>query len=265
MKNLFVIIVAVLMLSACAQAQPSSLALPTAGSTIYITPLMHASLQIENGEKVIQVDPTKGGNAMNPKKADLILITDIHGDHLDEAAMNEVATAKTLVIAPQAVIAQLKGFKGRLIRLDNGQTKDNVPGYADISIEAVPMYNLQRGPKPDQKYHDKGRGNGYVLTMSGQRLYIAGDTEVTPEMQALKNIDVAFLPMNLPYTMTPQEAAAGAKVFKPRFAIPFHYRAPADKINDNPQQFEAALKGSGIVVSLLDWYPETAVAVATAK
>ncbi len=261
MKKLIAVFFA-LLLHTSAHAQTSTLALPTSGATIQIKPLMHASFQIEHGEMTIQVDPTKGGNAMNPNKADLILVTDIHGDHFDEAAMQALDNGKTLVIAPQVVIAQMKGFKNRVIRLDNGQTKSNLPG---ILIEAVPMYNLQRGPKPGQKFHDKGRGNGYIVTLDGMRLYIAGDTEVTPEMQALKNIDVAFLPMNLPYTMTPEEAAEGVKVFKPRIAIPFHYRAPADKVNNNPQQFQTALNGSITLVCLLEWYPATAVETATAK
>lgn len=261
MKTLFAVFF-VLLLHTSAHAQTSTLALPTSGATIQIKPLLHASLQIEHGEMTIQVDPTKGGNAMNPNKADLILVTDIHGDHFDESAMQALDNGKTLVVAPQVVIAQMKGFKNRVIRLDNGQTKTNLPG---ITIEAVPMYNLQRGPQAGAKFHDKGRGNGYVLTLDGMRLYIAGDTEITPEMQALKNIDVAFLPMNLPYTMTPQEAAEGIKAFAPRIAIPYHYRAPATQANTNPQQFDAALKGGKTLVCLLEWYPETAVAASQQK
>jgi L-ascorbate metabolism protein UlaG (beta-lactamase superfamily) len=256
MKKLFAVFAAIVMLNVMAQASPSTLALPTAGQTVHITPLMHASFQIEYGDMIIQVDPTSGGNAMNPKKADLILVTDIHGDHFEEAAMQAVATNTTLVVAPQAVIAQMKGFQNRIVRLDNGQTKTNLPG---VIIEAIPMYNIQRGPAPGQQYHPKGRGNGYVLTLGGLRLYIAGDTEVTPEMQALKNIDVAFLPMNLPFTMTPEEAAQGVKVFQPRISVPYHYRYPPDKENQNPQLFQSALKDSRTQVCLLDWYPIAAL------
>ncbi len=262
MKKLFAVFTAALMFIVFARAEPATLALPTAGATIHITPLMHASFQIEAGEMTIQVDPTKAGNAMNPKKADFILITDIHGDHFDEAAMKTLDSGKTLVVAPQAVIAQMNSFQNRIIRLDNGQTKANLPG---ITIEAVPMYNIQRGPKAGQYYHDKGRGNGYVVTLDNMRIYIAGDTEVTPEMQSLKKIDVALLPMNLPYTMTSHEAADGVKIFKPRIAIPYHYRYPFDKENNNPQQFLAALKGSKTEVVLLDWYPQSAVEAATQK
>jgi L-ascorbate metabolism protein UlaG (beta-lactamase superfamily) len=125
------------------------------------------------------------------------------------------------------------------------------------------MYNLQRGPKPGQKFHPRGDGNGYVLTLGGRRFYIAGDTEAIPEMRNLKNIDVAFLPMNLPFTMTPQEAAQGARSFKPKMVYPYHYRYPFNKVNNHPQQFQAALQGSGIQVRLRNWYPQDAVQRAT--
>jgi len=118
-----------------------------------------------------------------------------------------------------------------------------------IGIEAVPMYNLTRGPSAGQFYHDKGRGNGYVLTFGGKRVYIAGDTECIPEMKALKNIDIAFLPMNLPYTMTPQEAAECTKAFRPKVVYPYHY------MGQDPQAFADALKGEkGIEVRLRNWY-----------
>lgn len=265
MKKHFILAFALFLSAFTAQAAPSTLALPTTGPMIHITPLLHASFQIEHGDLVIQVDPTKAGNAMHPKMADLILITDIHGDHFDEAAMRAVDNNKTLVVAPQAVITQLKSFQGRVIRLDNGQTKNNLPGFANVSIEALPMYNLERGPNAGQKFHTKGRGNGYVLTLGGTRLYIAGDTEATPEMKALKNIDVAFVPMNLPFTMTPQEAAEGVQAFKPRIAVPYHYRYPPDKENTHHQQFQTALGSSKIEVCLLDWYPKTAIEAATQK
>lgn len=265
MKKHFALASAVLLSAFAAHAAPSTLALPTAGQAIHITPLMHASFQIEHGDLTIQVDPTKAGNAMNPEAADLILITDIHGDHFDDEAMRAVDNGKTLVVAPQAVIAQMKSFQGRIIRLDNGQTKSNFPGITGTSIEALPMYNIERGPNAEQKFHTKGRGNGYVVTLGTTRLYIAGDTEATPEMKSLKNIDVAFVPMNLPFTMTPQEAAEGVRAFTPRIVVPYHYRYPFDKENTNPQQFQTALGNGKSEVCLLDWYPQTAVAAATQK
>jgi L-ascorbate metabolism protein UlaG (beta-lactamase superfamily) len=126
----------------------------------------------------------------------------------------------------------------------NGETK-TING---VSIEAVPMYNLQRGPSAGQLFHTKGRGNGYVVTVGGKRLYFAGDTECVPEMKALKNIDVAFIPMNLPYTMPPSEAAECVKAFKPKIAYPYHY------MGSDLKQFEDALKGSGVEVRVRDWY-----------
>jgi L-ascorbate metabolism protein UlaG (beta-lactamase superfamily) len=117
-----------------------------------------------------------------------------------------------------------------------------------FTIEAVPMYNLTRGPSPGKFYHDKGRGNGYIVSYGGLRVYIAGDTEGTPEMGALKNIDVAFVPMNLPYTMTAGEAADAVKAFHPKVVYPFHYRGTDTKV------FAKALTGTGIDVRLRDWY-----------
>jgi L-ascorbate metabolism protein UlaG (beta-lactamase superfamily) len=110
------------------------------------------------------------------------------------------------------------------------------------------MYNVKRGPAEGQVFHPKGRGNGYIVTFGGFRLYNAGDTEGTPEMRAMKGIDVALLPMNLPYTMTPEEAAEAVKAFKPKVAIPFHYRGADLSV------FEKALAESGVEVRILDWY-----------
>jgi len=155
-------------------------------------------------------------------------------------AIELVRRPDTVVIAPPVVAEKLPG--ARVLR--NGESTSAGP----IQIEALPMYNLKRGPAPGQLYHEKGRGNGYVLTYGGLRLYISGDTEVTPEMKSLKNIDAALLCMNLPYTMPPEEAAEGAKAFRPKVAIPYHYRGSDLAV------FEKALAGSGIEVKILDWY-----------
>ena len=148
--------------------------------------------------------------------------------------------ATTKVVAPSAAAAKLENP----IVIANGETK-TVDG---ISMTAVPMYNLTRGPAAGQLYHDKGRGNGYVITLGGKRIYIAGDTEGVPEMRALKTIDVAFIPMNLPYTMTSEEAADAVKAFAPKIVYPYHYRGQDVNV------FAAALKGTGIDVRLRDWY-----------
>ena len=214
--------------------------IPASGGSIGIQPINHATLQITHGNHVIDVDPVAQGNYANLAAPDIILITDIHGDHLDPATVSRLKKASTKVVAPAAAAAKIEGA----IVMGNGETKD-VDG---VSIEAVPMYNLTRGPAAGQFFHDKGRGNGYIVTLGGKRIYIAGDTECTPEMKALKNIDVAFVPMNLPYTMPPAEAAECVKAFKPAIVYPYHYRG------SNLDEFVSALKGTGIDVRVRDWY-----------
>jgi L-ascorbate metabolism protein UlaG (beta-lactamase superfamily) len=223
---------------------------PTAGASatqttsevgdIRVTAITHASFQIEYGGRVIHVDPTSPGDYSSAKQADLVLVTDIHQDHLDPAAIAKVRKAGAPVVAPAAAADKIENPTV----IANSETKT----VAGISIEAVPMYNLQRGPAPGQLFHTKGRGNGYVLTLGARRVYIAGDTECTDEMRALKDIDAAFVPMNLPYTMPPSEAAACVKAFKPKVVFPYHYRG------QNPEEFRDALKGEPIEVRLLKWY-----------
>ncbi len=247
--------------SALALPNPPEI-IPAQGGAIKITPIYHASLQIEYRGRVIQVDPFSAGDLTGAKKADIVLITHTHPDHLDVKAIQMVMGKYVHFIAPPSAASTLKPLtsngRGNFMRFmndtssvfDSTVNKDKIR----ILIQAVPAYNIVRGPKPGQKYHPKGQFNGYVLTLGGKRIYIAGDTEVTPEMKALKNIDVAFLPMNLPFTMKPQEAAAGAKAFKPKVVYPYHYRYPFTTPNDNPQQFQQALAGSGIQVRLRGWY-----------
>jgi len=222
-------------------AIPPADKIPAAGGDISIQPINHATLQIVHASHVITVDPVAAAGTFAGMPAPtLILVTDIHGDHLDPATVAKLRTPATKIVAPAPAATRLEGA----IAMANGETK-TIDG---ITIEAVPMYNLTRGPSPGQLYHDKGRGNGYVLTMGGKRIYIAGDTEGLPEMRALKNIDVAFIPMNLPYTMTEAEAADAVKAFKPKVVYPYHYRG------SDPKKFEDALKGSGVEVRIRDWY-----------
>lgn len=213
----------------------------SADGDVRITPITHASLQLEYGGKVIHIDPTSAGDYSKSAQADLILVTDIHGDHLDPAAIARVRKAGAPVVAPAAAAGKIENPTV----LANGESRT----AAGIAVEAVPMYNLQRGPSEGQLFHTKGRGNGYVLTLGARRVYVAGDTECTDEMRALKNIDIAFIPMNLPYTMPPSEAAACVKAFKPKVVYPYHYRG------QNPEEFKAALKGEPVEVRLLEWYP----------
>jgi len=239
------------LLPAIVQAQS---VVPAAGGNITITPLQHASVQVEQGGKVLQVDPAQG-DMTKAKPGDVVLVTDIHGDHLNPDLIAKVRKAGAPVVMPAAVQQQV-GAKvpGPVEVLANGQTKT----VAGISIEAVPMYNLQRGPSAGELFHTKGRGNGYIVTLGGKRLYFAGDTECTPEMKALKNIDVAFVPMNLPYTMTPAEAADCVKAFAPKVVYPYHSGTPKDVgPSANAQEFAAAMKGTpGVEVRVAEWYPK---------
>jgi L-ascorbate metabolism protein UlaG (beta-lactamase superfamily) len=212
----------------------------TKAGELKITPIRHASMMIEAGGKVIHMDPWSQGNFDGLPKADLILITDIHGDHMDPKAIELVRKSGTQIIAPSAVAKTVTEAKV----MNNGDTEK----VGAFTIEAVPMYNEKRGPEPGKFYHDKGRGNGYVISYGGLRIYISGDTEGTPEMRALKNIDVAFVPMNMPNAMPPEEAADAVKAFKPRIVYPFHYRQTDTKL------FAKALEGTGIDVRLRNWY-----------
>ena len=213
----------------------------TSAGDVKITPLNHASTLIEAGGKTIYLDPAKPAKLDGPK-ADLILITDIHGDHMDPDSIKMVSKGDTEIFAPPAVVQTVTTAKP----ISNGETKS----WGPWTIEAIPAYNIKRGPAPGKLFHDKGRGNGYVLTYGGKRFYFSGDTEGVPEMRALKNIDVAFVCMNLPYTMPPEEAADAVKAFHPKIVIPYHYRGSDLSV------FQKALEGTGIEVRLLEWYPK---------
>jgi L-ascorbate metabolism protein UlaG (beta-lactamase superfamily) len=214
----------------------------TSAGPVKITPVFHAALEIEAGGKVIVIDPAKPADFTGLPPANLILITDIHGDHLDLDEIRSVSQTGTDVIAPPAVAKTVI----TATKLSNGEKTT----WGAWTIEAVPMYNMKRGPAAGQLFHDKGRGNGYILTYGGKRFYFSGDTEAIPEMKALKNIDVAFVCMNLPYTMTPDEAAEAVKAFHPKVVIPYHYRGQDTTV------FQKDLAGTGIDVRLLEWYPK---------
>jgi L-ascorbate metabolism protein UlaG (beta-lactamase superfamily) len=242
MRALTGLVVAMALVPCAAGAQNT---VPAANGPITFTPLQHATVQVEWNGKVIQVDPAQG-DASKAKPGDLVLVTDIHGDHLNPEMLAKVRKSGAPVVMPEAVRTQAGDkIPAPVEVLANGQKKD----VAGVSVEAVPMYNLTRGPAAGQLFHTKGRGNGYILTLGGKRVYFAGDTECTPEMKALKNIDVAFIPMNLPYTMPPSEAADCVKAFKPAVVYPYHFQG------QKPEEFKQALQGSGVDVRLLNWYP----------
>ena len=214
---------------------------PASGGDIQITPITHGSVQIEYGGKVIYVDPWSRGDYSGAPPGDLILVTDIHGDHLDPEMIGKLRKSGTPVVAPAAAAPEIESPTV----LANGETKT----IAGVAIEGVPMYNLVRGPEEGKLFHDKGRGNGYILTLGGKRIYFSGDTECVPEIRALENIDVAFMTMNLPYTMPPKEAADCVKAFAPKIVYPYHYRG------SDLSEFTAALaERPEIEVRLLEWY-----------
>jgi L-ascorbate metabolism protein UlaG (beta-lactamase superfamily) len=223
----------------------------TAMETFQVTPVSHASMVITIGGQVIYNDPVGGEEAFAGNlPPNIILISDIHGDHLDEDTLKAVTTEETVVVMPQAV-ADIIGdnMPGTQVILANGQTITK----NGISIEGVPMYNVPE--RPDSR-HTKGRGNGYILTVSGQKVYIAGDTGPSEEMKNLKDIDVAFIPMNPPYTMSVEEAAQAVIAFKPKLVHPYHYRGEAGLSDINKFKSLVEAGDPNIKVELLEYYPE---------
>ena len=188
-------------------------------TTLEVKPISHGTLILETEEEAIYIDPTGGLDVFKDhKKPTLVLITDIHGDHLSLKSLEALDLDDVTLIAPAAVLEKLpKDISKTLVTLNNGDSFD----FNGIKIEAIPMYNLR---EEALKFHTKGRGNGYVLSINNERIYISGDTEDIPEMRNLKNIDKAFVCMNLPYTMTIESAASAVLDFKPKNVYPYHYR-----------------------------------------
>lgn len=211
-----------------------------------VTPVEHATFVMKWGGKTVFVDPTKGGDTFKEfGKPDLVLVTDIHGDHFDAKTLSAVRTSECTLIVPAAVADKMGAEKAGAKVLANGE-KARV---GEIEVEAVPMYNLTAERK---NFHTKGRGNGYVVTMGGKRIYISGDTEDIPEMRSLKDIDVAFVCMNLPYTMDVDHAADAVLAFKPKLVYPYHYRGK--EMSDVDRFKSLVAKDKAIEVRLLKWY-----------
>ena len=188
----------------------------TSAGELKITCIGHGTLMFTFNGKVIHVDPvTREADYATLPKADIILITHEHRDHLDPAALAHVRTDVTEIVLTEVCAQHVQG--GIVMR--NGDVR-TVQG---LSVEAVPAYNIVHMRSPGVPFHPKGTGNGYVITFGDTRVYVAGDTENIPEMKALKDIDVAFLPMNLPYTMTPEMVADAARRIRPRILYPYHY------------------------------------------
>ena len=188
----------------------------TGAGDLTITFIGHGTLMFAFAGKVIHVDPV-GQYADYGKlpKADLILITHEHRDHLDPKAVGMLRQPGTEIVLTRAAAGQVPGG----MVMANGEVKT----VAGLNIEAVPAYNLVHKRESGEPFHPRGQGNGYVITFGDKRIYVAGDTENTPEMKALQGIDIAFLPMNLPYTMTPEMVADAARAFKPKILYPYHF------------------------------------------
>lgn len=205
----------VLATSTSAQEQFQLDIIKTSVGDLTITFIGHGSLMFAFGGKVIHVDPySKLADYSKLPKADLILITHEHRDHLDPVALEKIRTENTRVVLTETGAGQVTGS----LIMRNGEVRT----LEGIMIVAVPAYNMVAKRENGQPYHPKGSGNGYIITFGDKRVYVAGDTENIPEMKGLKNIDIAFLPMNLPYTMTPEMAADAAKMIQPKVLYPYH-------------------------------------------
>jgi len=224
---------------------------------IVVTPIVHASVQIEYGDMVIHVDPWSAGNLTQAKRADLILVTDDPGHHLDPVAIEQLRKPGAPVIL--TATAHAKFTDGTVLANGDGGV------FAGIPVEAIAAYDMT----PGQPWHPKGEANGYVVTLGGKRIFFSGVGECVPEIQALENIEIAFMPMNLPVDrMRPQPVAECVKTFAPKFVYLYHYDngyagwlQNPDRSRPNPdtpatlRTFEAALEGEGIEFRDGNWYP----------
>jgi L-ascorbate metabolism protein UlaG (beta-lactamase superfamily) len=209
----------------------------------------HATFAITWNGKIILFDPSVEKDKLkNVQSPDIIFITDIHGDHFNIATLENLNLSKATLIVPQSVADQLpEKFRRNIHILKNGEDIE----LAEIKVEAIPMYNL---PVAEESFHTKGRGNGYVLTLGSKRVYVSGDTEDIPEMRELKDIDLAFICMNLPYTMTVKQAAEAVLSFKPKIVYPYHYRGQNGKSDISTFKQLVNDRDKSIKVVIRDWY-----------
>lgn len=246
-----VAITAIMFLSvAFAVAQrPAPDNIETSKGPLTIQPLNHATLALTWQGKTVYVDPTGGAETFQGLPApDLILITDIHGDHFNQETLNAIHAGKAKLVVPQAVADKLpENLKEKAVVLNNNQSTSQL----NIGIKAIPMYNLPDSPN---SRHVKGRGNGYVLDFGNKKVYLSGDTSGIPEMRSLKNIDVAFVCMNLPYTMDVKEAAEAVLAFKPDIVYPYHYRGQGGLSDVDAFRKMVNDRNKNIEVRLRDWY-----------
>jgi L-ascorbate metabolism protein UlaG (beta-lactamase superfamily) len=219
----------------------------TVAGPISISPVSHASFVAQTPVGVIYVDPVGGPEKYSSFPApDLVLITHEHGDHINQETLDGIVVEGTQMIVNPAVFGVLpEAMQAQASAVENG----GVAVFNEVSIDAIPAYNTTEERK---KYHPMGRDNGYVLNFEGFRMYVSGDTEDTPEMRALENIDLAFVCMNLPFTMDANAAASAVAEFKPTYVYPYHYRG-RDNGTQDPAEF-AKMVGEGIDVKMGGWY-----------
>lgn len=216
----------------------------------FLNPISHATMVLNLNGQTIYNDPVGGEEVFAGRDApNIILVSDIHSDHFDPLTLGAISKEDAVIVVPKAVSDMLpKNISGSVVVLNNGE-KTIQKG---IEIEAVPMYNV---PESADVFHTKGRGNGYVISTEDRRIYIAGDTSVTPEMMELKNIDIAFVPMNLPFTMSVEDAANAVVAFKPKIVYPYHYRGPNGLSDVNKFKELVGIGDPNIKVEILNFYP----------
>jgi len=218
--------------------------IPTPAGELVLYPIQHATLAPPGGDRVVYVDPVGGAARFEGvPKPTLVLVTDIHGDHFHLETLQAVAGEAVPLLAPSAVVEKLPtALRSRATTLDAGQRRE----VGGVLVEAIAAYNTT----PERlRYHAKGRGVGFVIALAGQRIYVSGDTEDVPEMRALENITVALVSMNLPYTMTVEQAADAVRAFRPKRVYPYHCRG------SDLEKFKALVGAdAGVEVRLLDWY-----------
>lgn len=248
MRHLILLLIICICSSLYAQ-RPEPDHIETTAGHLLIQPIHHGCLMLQWKGKTIYVDPYGGKEAIaGLPPADLVLITDIHKDHLDTSSLFLLLEKQPVIVAPEAVADLIRGkVKSEVRVLPNGQSTV----FEGIDIVAMPMYNL---PEDATSRHIRGRGNGYVLRLGERLVYISGDTEDIPEMRALKNIDVAFVCMNEPYTMSVEQAASAVISFAPAVVYPYHYRGQ-DGMSDL-KKFSGLVEKAGLEVEvrIRDWY-----------
>lgn len=219
MKNILFAVLMLLIIYPLLAQRPQADVIETSKGPLTIQPVQHASIVLSWNGKTIYSDPNGDVKLFDGLKSpDIVLISDIHGDHMNVQTLESLDLSNAKIVVPQAVADKLPAtLKDKLVIINNGGSQT----LSGLKISAIPMYNLPESP---DSRHTKGRGNGYVLNAGGKQIYISGDTEDIPEMRALKNIDVAFVCMNLPYTMDVPQAADAVLAFKPKIVYPYHYR-----------------------------------------